>query len=354
MGLKFLDLSGYGHCGKGAFTDLFREFNCTNVPNSYFEFDFLRVPGGLIDLSHAIIDNWSPFRSDNAIKRFNRLVKRSSTVPFFQNPYSSYISNGFNYHKYFNGSFIDISNEYIQELIAYQASGEWIHTEIHPFDYTIQRVLKKTGLKKSFPEKYFGVNSNGFFDHTNKYLNKLFSSANNNSHINILHNCIEPYNPQRGLDLFENCKMIIVRRDPRDIYLSTKVDLKSELFILDQENENFLKKYKKDSFKWKQEIVLSNNIDLFINRQKLLYLNSKNNKSDNRVLSVFYEDLIINYDETLKKIYDFCELSLENHNNKGKFFRPNDSIKNIKLWKKHKNSDVDKIYSELNELCYNK
>jgi hypothetical protein len=166
MNLKFLDISGYGHCGKGAFTDLFREFNCTNVPDSSFEFDFLRVPGGLIDLSHAMIDNWSPIRSDNAIKRFNRLVERSSTVPFFQNPYSSFISNGFNYHKYFNGIFIDTSLEYIQKLIAYQASGEWIHTEIQPLEYTIQRVFKKSGLKKSFPEKYFGVTSNGFI---NKY-----------------------------------------------------------------------------------------------------------------------------------------------------------------------------------------
>ena len=41
------------------------------------------------------------------------------------------------------------------------------------------------------------------------------------------------------------------------------------------------------------------------------------------------------------------------HINKFKYFNPDVSIRNVGIWKKHKNQDeMNKIYTELTEYCY--
>ena len=71
----FLDLSGYVLTGKSALTQVIREFEGFSVPDVEFEFGLFRMKDGLFDLEHSLVNDWSPLRSDAAIRRFIRLVK---------------------------------------------------------------------------------------------------------------------------------------------------------------------------------------------------------------------------------------------------------------------------------------
>ena len=49
---------------------------------------------------------------------------------------------------------------------------------------------------------------------------------------------------------------------------------------------------------------------------------------------VTFEQMIYHYDEYVKKVLDFVGISEKNHVQKRKFFDPEKSIKNTKLWEK--------------------
>ena len=73
---KFLDLSDYGFCGERAVFDLMRVMQGHYVENFLFEFLLLHIQRGLLDLRAALVEDWSPVRSDAVIRRFRRLERR--------------------------------------------------------------------------------------------------------------------------------------------------------------------------------------------------------------------------------------------------------------------------------------
>ena len=56
--MNFIDVAGTGNSGKGAFVDLLREFDDFFVPEWFFEFDLIRIPGGLLDFRHCLVEIW--------------------------------------------------------------------------------------------------------------------------------------------------------------------------------------------------------------------------------------------------------------------------------------------------------
>lgn len=51
---RFLDLSSYGFSGKHAVINLAREFKGYHVPHFKFEFNLIRIQGGIRDLKNAL------------------------------------------------------------------------------------------------------------------------------------------------------------------------------------------------------------------------------------------------------------------------------------------------------------
>ena len=84
---KFLDLSGYMFSGKTAVGHIIRELDGFCVPDFELEFNLLRIQDGIIDLESNLVDNWSLIRSNNAILRFKKLIKKLdgtySKFPYF-------------------------------------------------------------------------------------------------------------------------------------------------------------------------------------------------------------------------------------------------------------------------------
>ncbi len=346
--MKIVDISGFGHSGKTIICDLIKEFNGFHVCDHNFEFNLLRIQDGLIDLKKSLLDNWSPIRSDSAVKRFKNLIIRVGPKAKFSNPKSLFYSNGMNYDSFFNNKFSQISLNYINSLIDYEYYGEWPYSSLekNPFNQFLIRLLNQFGISNHRKEKISISSGKNFLLKTRNYLDKLFSEMPNTNLKNIvINNAFEPFDPYGSILFFNNAKSIIVHRDPRDIYCSTLKSFESQIFIPDYDKSTYHKDLKRD-------FLNTNDLELFIERQKI-YFSKVNLNSSERVLRISFEETVMDYENQLKKIYDFLEIDSTSHDQKFKFFDPKLSAKNIGLWKNYeKVEEINLIHNELKEYCY--
>jgi hypothetical protein len=346
--MKFLDISGYGHSGKGVLTDLFREFYGYNVPHPNFEFNLLRIQGGLLDLKFSLVDNWSPIRSNAAILRYKKLVKRIGPKADLFRPKSLFYSNGMSYDLYFNQKFTDLSIKYINSLISYTYEGDWPYNLIDelPVKQFIQRFEQNIFGWANYKSKIIvtSVNKNDFILLTQNYLNSLFNEIKKPDETTfVMHNAFEPFHPQNSIEIFENAKSIIVQRDPRDIYAS---------LFLDNEG-HYVSNETSDHWKQKISFLGAENIDIFCNRQLIQFQQALIEPNPN-ILRIRYEDIILKYDQTLNEIYDFLGEEPSIHIKKKMFFNPENSKKNIGLWKKvNRYKEIQIIEKKLSDFLYN-
>ncbi len=328
----FVDISGFGHSGKGVVTDLLREFEGFQVPHYNFEFNLIRIQGGLIDLKHALVDNWSPVRSDAALRRFGRLIRRIGPKASINVPLSMFYSNGMNYDEMFKGQFSKLSYEYMDSLIQSSFISEWPYQMIDdsPSKQFVQRLKSKLKIKEQFLTKVYltSIDEDTFVRKTNAYLRDLFGLiSTKNDKVIVTHNALEPFNPITGLNLLPNSKLIVVQRDPRDIYASV---IASDGYIPGYETNRH----------WQIKLAMLglDDINVFCDRQ-LIYYNQVRKIDDPNVLRLRFEDLIVKYESTLLRIYQFLGEKSAIHINKHKYFNPDESLKNIGLWKNLKNDN---------------
>jgi hypothetical protein len=83
-------------------------------------------------------------------------------------------------------------------------------------------------------------------------------------------------------------------------------------------------------------------------------VSDRNNIDINKhVLRLNFEDLVLNYNDSILRIKDFLEIDMQ-HNQKLMHFDPSYSIKNIGLWREYKNQSImHDIGSELKDYCCN-
>jgi hypothetical protein len=124
---------------------------------------------------------------------------------------------------------------------------------------------------------------------------------------------------------FDNIKLIIVDRDPRDIYVDM---VKGKLLL-------------------SYDISKTGNVDKYIKWHKKLRNSIKNIEDNNNILFLKFEDLVCNYQSSIKKISEFIGPNFT-HINQNKHFIPEESINNIGLWKQYdKQEEINKIKVEL-------
>ncbi|WEK19666.1 MAG: sulfotransferase [Candidatus Pedobacter colombiensis] len=345
--MKFVDISGFGHSGKSVVTDLLKEFKGYNVPHYNFEFNLLRLQGGLIDLQHALIDNWSPIRSDSAIRRFEKLIRRIGPSANIRKPHTLFYANGMNYDAAFNGMFTEISQQYLERIVNYKYISEWPYKLID--DPPLKQFVARLQTKLKFKSQHLteisvtSLNKVQFILETQNYLSSLFDAIKNPGDTAVvMHNAFEPYNPVSAMNFFSNSKLIVVQRDPRDIYASVT-----------NNHGGYVPKFETSKhWKLKQSMLVVNDLDRFCEQQLVCY-NHVVAGSDINILRLRFEDIVLNYESVLEKIYAFLGETKEVHNNKGRFFKPELSMKNIGLWKSSNNMDgIAHIEKVLGEQCY--
>ncbi|MEW8956835.1 sulfotransferase [Clostridium sp.] len=323
--------ASYGGTGSSAITDLLKEFDNVNSLGD-FEFSICHEVDGISDLQHHLVDDFHRLKNDEAIYRFKKLCGHIEK----------------DYNKYFNNKFSEITEEYIESLIDVEWQGYWhqhnyrynklLAYMIYTFPSKIQRKLnsifnknrkyefvaytKKSPMCLAYPKE-------DFLDKTRNYTDKLLSEIDNNYKYLALDQLVSPFNVKRYLNYYSDIKVIVVDRDPRDLYILNKVY-------------------------WKEGWIPSENVDTYIKWFKTLRAHLNYEKDDERIIRINFEDLIYNYNNTLEKIMNFLNLDLSNHTRPKKFLNPEISIKNCGLFKNYSElqNDIRKIESELKEFCY--
>ena len=131
MNKKIIDVSGIGHSGKTIVNEIFTHHSKIHVHSPLFEFNLLRVYGGLINLHSNLVENWSPNRADIAINQFKHLIKTISPSAKIWNINSLINSNGWNYNEMLECDFEQISKDYINSLIILESKSVWPYPEIY-------------------------------------------------------------------------------------------------------------------------------------------------------------------------------------------------------------------------------
>jgi hypothetical protein len=333
--LKIITCAGYHSSGSSAITDLLGEFdNCYSLGN--YEFRFIQDPNGISDLDFNLVENNHRLNSSYALKKFKQLVDFYSGNKIIPK-----------YEKYFNNCFKKISYEYIEELTGVKFRGIWSQDIIDKgklffyiygmatviLRFIMRRLTGRGNIKYTVRINETMRISNPrekFYDLTRDYIFKLFTVANKyNKEFLIVDQLVPPSNTSRYLKYFYDLKIISVDRDPRDLYLLSKI-------------------YWKDN-------VIPKEIDDFIEWFKITRSHRKYDQDEsNNVLRIRFEELIYEYDDTLKKISVFLGLDLNTHIYKKKFFIPEIAQLNTNVWINHKeySADVIRIQNELKEFCY--
>jgi hypothetical protein len=341
---KIVDVSGYGHSGKTAISEYLKDYEDVFAFPSQVEFELFRVQGGLLDLHLSIYFSWNLIRSRVRINEFKKLIRRIGIVQNKFKPSTIWNASGHGYNQYFNGKFIEISDEFIEELIAVKQKAFWPYDGLSDSKAKLLfgKIRSKLFKKMILSEIYY-TDKNQFLNQTSNYIHKLFNEVGNSNQTHVvLNNTFEPYNPNRCIEMVENSFSIIVDRDPRDIYAS--MINSQDVFVPSFEEY-------KNADELKKRMVGFDDINQFISRYRIL----KNNVIDDKnptVLRIRYEDFILNHDEVTNKIHK--HIGLDNlKKNQSMVFNVNDSKKNVGIWKKYRNlPEIIQIEKDLAEYCY--
>jgi hypothetical protein len=327
--LNLISVSGYGWSGSSACIDILKEFEGFEALEG--EFRIAKDPYGLADLEESLVRNWDFIRHDVAIKDFLNYCKvLSRGTGLFRKV-------GKNFSNKLNIDFMLESEAYIANLadMSYFGDTSVYRYNIPAYSNFIMKLRSKLGKANGNYMHFARPNEDDFIKKTRSYINSLFKFYENCITTNtlILDQAIPPTNIINTSKYFENIKIIIIDRDPRDIYVNL---VKNNVLIgADLKNCDSAKKY----IKWHN--TLRNNKVCNDNSQKILRLN--------------FEDLVGDYEQSIDKIIRFLGGDLI-HKNKYSFFNPNSlrAAGNVGLWKKYKDQVVmGEIHKELEMYCYN-
>ena len=327
--------TGFGGTGSSAIIDILGEFsNGKSLGDN--ELWFLQEKNTISDLEYHLIDGNHRSRVDKAIKNFFKYVKKE----------------GHNYNKVFNNNFENFSNDYIKSLIDANFRKPLVRGDLdsnlldflyfklyYSLVYKTRRFLLKNNFEfypfSFFVRKYYSVpDRERFYKKTQEYTSRLFNSiiSDNQSYFLAIDQLVPANKIERYFNYVSNLKVFLVDRDPRDLYL------------LNKRNWNNSAPYICDTSNVTQFIIWYKTMRSEIN----LYKNIEN------VCFIQFEDLVYEYEVTLKKIYKFTGLSQDKHISKFSKFDPDQSRLNTKLWineKKHKN-ELNEIENKLSDFCF--
>ena len=335
--INFINVAGFLGSGSSAVVDLLKEFENFNECDS--EIRFVKDPYGIIDLESALINHWDLINSAAAIADFREMCRKGCRHGghFFSRP-------GMGYVRKINPDFMKITDQYIDKLTDFEYIGDYYHFKFKKnyLKYLIDRYRTaieiytkgklKTGNRNLKPLHFSCPTQQKFNEATKWYIDEIFRPlcCGLESPFIILDQAVPATNTQVIHRYFNNSKMIIVDRDPRDTFVN---EFLSGCYLGNDYNDvQGGRNYVLQQRKLRESMVI-----------------------DKDILYVKFEDLILKYDDTRKIIADFLDVPLSKHINKHKYLKTEISAKNIGLWKKHyekcKNV-IDVIEKELPDLCY--
>ena len=317
---------GYGSVGTSAVLDFLRGYEDIQVVP--FEFQFLHQADGISDLKYYLTQSRERISCNAAITRFRRLCFKSIA--------------GRRIKGIVGDSYESIVNEYLSSIVCATWKGRSNYDPIDVGDRSgnglvlkIQRslsyMIRKVNKEANFPgykERYYSIMTEEEFDAATRiFLSKLFSAAGiDMSKKLVLDMLFSATNPMQGSEYFDDIKILVIDRDPRDNYIASQLKKFSNKFMPADSVEHFIKYYK-------------------TSRENTIW--------NEKVLKVQYEDLIYHYDETSSEIIKFLGFT-NRPENEFKYFDPDISVRytNFKNSKKGFEKQVELIEKELPNHLY--
>jgi len=306
--MKTVIVLGLMNSGSGAIYDCLASRSDFVAPFGSSEFKFCSAPMGLHNLYLNFYNNFSFFNPSNAIEEFLKYSKK----------YQDHIV----YPTYGNGrkllkkkiytiieSFIDKISE-----VSYQGNPEFSNFKINKFEDIFYRI---TNQKRKFYKIRIPVDKKHFLKESKILIKKIIKNnlendyVLTNQHI-ILNQASNIFNPFLSSQYFENNKIIIVTRDPRDIYSSMK-----------NRKSKGSPSYDALLFtKWFKKCFDNDNFKKVLNNKNLLVIN--------------YENFLNDFKKENKKICQFLKIKETNkiNSNYEKIFDLNKSRESLYKSKK--------------------
>ena len=330
---KIIIPTGYMGSGSSAVTDLLREYPVINTKNADFEYIFLHAPNGVFDLENKLLKNNNAIRSDEALKTFEYFMT------------SLYEYRGWwpaGYRQKVSENIDNIVEKYINNITTSKFPGAWYYYEkpsttvwlLNAIKNRIFRVLN-IRTKKIRPKQqqlaFSLLSPDEFYKYSNLFINSIIDEFSKNDDYVVLDQLLLPHN----LQTIENYKMdnlypIIVSRDPRDVFISNKYYWYPD---------NYQVPYPLDPYE-------------FCKYYKTVRKSEP--RSNNRILRINFEDLILNYEQSIELIENYLEVPKGSHKEKLKYLNPNLSINNIQIYNRNDKykDEVTIIEQELSEYLY--
>ena len=332
--------AGYYATGSSAVTDLFSEFaNCSSAGD--YEYRFIHDPDGLRDLEYDLIENNNRHNTSAAIKRFLKYTKYLSGNPV-RKGYSRSMGQG---------CFYRLSKEFVDQITELQAHGWWHYDQVQKgpavvyMDKLISVILTAIQGKHARTTKrysilditniqsyYSAIDRDTFYHLAQDYIAKVVDAMNrDHAEFVMVDQLLPPSNVNQYLNYFDDdIRVVVVERDPRDLYLYTKVYAREKVIPYDDVKE-FCQWYEITRRHRKTEIY---------DPQKVYFLH--------------FEDLIYRYEETRDRLVAFVGMGPKDHIHPLTCFDPSVSIRNTNMKAKFPQyrADLDYIEKTLPEYLY--
>ncbi len=330
MSFEFICVSGYGKSGSGACVNLLKEFE--HIDGLENEFRIAKDPYGLIDLELSLVSNWEFVRHNVAIDDFlSYCVMLGREDGLFNR-------TGKGFSKKLNVDFVLESEKYINRLTDYKYYGD---TLLHRYKLSaaksfISRIRSRFGLTNSMSMHFSKPTSEDFLFETINYIRRLYENyaSDNNLRGIILDQSVSPNNIEKTIRYFDSDRLVIVDRDPRDIYATMLKERR--LLGADRSQYDLVEKY----IIWHKAI-----------RSKLTS-NCLNSDPRCNILELRFEDFFVNYERVIETLKNFLEIDFV-HKDKGSRFNPETMSKHVGIWRNAKDQKaMDRIFKEFPESCF--
>ncbi len=345
---KFIDVTGVGNSGKSAAADLLREFDGIYTPEYWFEFDFLRVPNGLLDLRHRLLENWSPIRSHYAIRAFIAVAEKMGRDPAWWDIPGQMRATSQRYDRRFGGEFRSLAKEFAGSFVKSSFSAEWPYDALEEGDGVrfARKILRRIGFRAALFRNVLIVDGTNFDTKARDYLTELYSRlVPQGTDTVVLNNGFEAFNPRPAFEMLGNkTRQIVVVRDPRDIYVSGLNRYQvhgADRMLMAFDNDGLGKSF-----------LGTDDLKAFVERFRV-YSRQLYKLPDERVLHLYFEDLVHDYETSKARICEFLGLDIARHVRPRQHFLPEKSAKNVGIWRRYSKPDeLAYIAAELPDLVY--
>ena len=297
--------------GSGAIKDYLSSRIDISSPFGDNEFRIVSDPMGLNSLYNFCYLNPGILNPSYGVEQFKNYVTKLQK-------YKVYISEGKRGELY-NINLLNLTNKFIKNITKtnYYATPHYSRVNFsikNKIKYSLGLKLKKKNQEMKIANIIIPKSEKQFIEYSKNYIKNVIKYASfkkTNSNTIVLDNAVDAINPIESSKFFINPKIIIVTRDPRDVFSSMKIS--------------------------KAAAAPNYNVRLFVNWYKHYFCNSrfKNILNDRSVLNVKFEKFINNFRYENKRLCKFLGIKENFKLRKNSIFNLEISRKNIGKSKKN-------------------